>query len=139
MRSVRRRVAAMVVLSTVAATPAACAGADRSGGGPASSRVVPALSLTLERSPAPGDRELRIRVAMSALADGIDRVEQRRDGDQVGLLVWVRERAPGPAEEVPNSARVESTAVPLGAPVGTARVVDLSTQPPRPVPVVPAG
>ncbi|AVT28496.1 MULTISPECIES: hypothetical protein [unclassified Plantactinospora] len=137
MRSVRRRVVAMVVLSTVAATPAACAGADP-GGDPASPRVVPALSLTLERSPGPADRELRIRVAMSALADGIDRVEQRRDGDRLGLLVWVRERAAGPAEAVPNSARVESTAVPLDEPVGTARVVDLSTRPPRPVPVVPA-
>ncbi|GAA3750363.1 hypothetical protein GCM10022225_38280 [Plantactinospora mayteni] len=137
MRSVRRRVAAMVVFSTVAATPAACAGADPDPGA-ASSRVVPALSLTLERGPEPADRELRIRVGMSALADGIDRVDQSRDGDQLGLLVWVRERAPGPAEEVPNSARVESTVVPLGTPFGTARVVDLSTRPPRPVPVVPA-
>ncbi|MFY1692144.1 hypothetical protein [Plantactinospora sp. WMMB782] len=139
MRSVRRRVAAMVVLSTVVATPAACAGADPGGGGPATPRLVPALSLALEQGPRPADRELRLRVGMSALADGIDRIEQRRDGEQLGLLVWVRERAPGPTEAVPNSARVESTTVPLDAPVGTARVVDLATRPPRPVPVVPAG
>ncbi|MDG4786934.1 hypothetical protein O7626_13515 [Micromonospora sp. WMMD1102] len=138
MRSVRRRVAAMVVLSTVVAAPAACAGADP-GGGPATPRLVPALSLALERGPRPADRELRLRVGMSALADGIDRIEQRRDGEQLGLLVWVRERAPGPTEAVPNSARVASTTVPLDAPVGTARVVDLASRPPRPVPVVAAG
>ncbi|GIG91158.1 hypothetical protein [Plantactinospora endophytica] len=137
MGTMLRRVAAMVVLSTVAATPVACAGGEP-GKDATTPRVVPALSLTLDHSPGPADRELRIRVGMSALADGVERVEQRRDGDQLGLLVWVRERAPGPAEEVPNSARVETTVVPLDAPLGAARVVDLSAEPPRPVPVVPA-
>jgi hypothetical protein len=118
----------LAVVVALAAMTAGCA--DPEPG----TRVEPALSLVLDEAPRPEDREVRIRVGMSALAQGIDRVEVRREGDRIGVEVWVRNRVPGADEAVSNSARTEVRVVPLDELVGTANVVDLLASPPTALP-----
>lgn len=129
----------MVIAVGMLAAVAACGGSAPAE--PAPIRVVPALNVALARQPAATDRQLHLRVAMSALSDSarpVDRVDVQRDAGQVRLRVWVRERTPHADEPVSNSAVVREHVVDLDQPVGDATAVDASTEPPRPVPVTTA-
>lgn len=126
----RRRIigAAMVTMAALAA----CGHPADAGGSHRQTRVVPALAVALSGPAQPGDRQLRLRVSMSALSDGpdpIDHIEVHQDIKQIGIKVWVRERTPAPDEQVSNSARSYEKSVSLDQPVGIAVVVDLAATP----------
>lgn len=120
--------AAMVTMAALAA----CGHPADAGGAQRQTRVVPALAVALDSPAQPGDRQLRLRVSMSALSDGpdpIDHIEVHQDVKQIGIKVWVRERIPASDEPVSNSARSYQKSVSLDQPVGTAVVVDLAANP----------
>jgi hypothetical protein len=120
--------AAMVTMAALAA----CGHPGDAGQSQRETRVVPALAVALESPAQPGDRQLRLRVSMSALSDGpdpVDHIEVHQDVKQIGIKVWVRERIPAPNEPVSNSARSYQESVSLDQPVGTAVVVDLAANP----------
>lgn len=130
---------AVVAVTLVTATTC-LAGCGRPGPGEGVSqwRIVPASGLRFERPPAPGDTQLRISVTINALtdpADPVDHVDLRREPSRLGIGIWLRERVPEPDEKIPNYAGTHTETVRLDSPVGAATVVDLSADPPTPIPV----
>jgi hypothetical protein len=134
----RRQWFAIAVATVVATATAltACGAGDAGEAGPVW-RTVAAPGLAFERAPVAEDRELHVRFTVNALTatpDPVDHVEVRREIDRIGIRIWLRERVPAEGEHVPNYAGRQTTTVQLDAPVGQATVVDLSAEPPTPVP-----
>jgi hypothetical protein len=125
---------AVAVVLTTAAALTACG--DERGAGQ-TWRTVSAPGLAFDRVPVAEDRELHVRFTVNALTatpDPVDHVEVSRQTDRIGIRVWLRERVPADDEHVPNYSGTQTTVITLEEPVGQATVVDLSADPPTPVP-----
>ncbi|KAA2262397.1 hypothetical protein F0L68_14125 [Solihabitans fulvus] len=99
-------------------------------------RVLPAPGVVLAKPARPSDRELHLRVLLSALSnrpDAVDHVEVSRDGHQLGVQVWVRERVAHRNEAVPLAGLIRTEVVQLNEPVGNAKIVNLAASPPKPL------
>ncbi|MFC0110592.1 hypothetical protein [Kibdelosporangium aridum] len=95
-------------------------------------RVVP-TSFSLEAAPRPEDREVRIQFTIDPfVSDPVDHIEVQRQGDHIGIRVWIRQDTGGGTRSAIGG--MSNTTVHLDEPVGQAIVVDLSAQPPRTVP-----
>jgi hypothetical protein len=130
---------AIAVAAVATATALAACGGGGSGQAGETWRVVAASGLAFERAPRPADRELHVRFTVNALTaspEPVDHVEVSHEAGRVGIRIWLRERVPASDEHVPNYAGTHSATVTLDEPVGETPVVDLSTQPPSPIPTV---